>query len=436
MLVLGLNHPPFIAGLVTCAAIMPSMLAYIPAGGLVDRWDPWRVMLVSEILRGVAVVTVVISLLVLHKRVSIYLLIIVMVAEEILEIFWMLADRRLMSQLIEQDHGGKVVGDQASIEVRSHATVLAGRPLGPFLFTLGQYLPFLADFVSFVCSVVVLVVLGRGRKPVASDREWRLWREIGEGFQWLWRDRRALSIMGLMSLTTLVAQALIMMFLAEAHDNNLSAAMVGVVLAASGAGGAIGAVAAKKLPGRIEEYFMRIQLIVWSIALAMLALTGVRFPWCIAIVMLILGFTGSISNIEFGAYLVLKADGKLARVTSIGQVMAIGASGIGPLVGGAAIQDLGINGAVALFLGLVIIGTVVAFCTPTIYDAKAEGAAVAPVMPPAGPAAPNAPVEVQAGSGPANQDIPASPENIFTPTKQSTIGVNWQIAADLHRLKL
>jgi len=42
MLVLRLDGSPFVAGLVSCATILPSLLAYIPAGVLVDRWKPLR----------------------------------------------------------------------------------------------------------------------------------------------------------------------------------------------------------------------------------------------------------------------------------------------------------------------------------------------------------------------------------------------------------
>jgi MFS family permease len=421
MLVLGLNHPPFIAGLVTCAAIVPSMIAYLPAGGLVDRWDPWRVMLVSEVLRGIAVATIVVALLVPREHVSIYLLISVMVAEEILEIFWMLADRRLMSRLMERDGQGRVARGQASIEVRSHATMLAGRPLGPFLYSLSQCLPFLFDALSFVFSVVVLILLGRDRKrdgkPVVPAQKRQLWQEIGDGFEWLRGDLRAGTIMGLMSFTTLIAQALIMMFLVEAHDDKLSTAVIGMVLAASGAGGAIGAVVAKKLRGTIKTHFLRIQLCAWSGSLALLALPWGHFPWCIAIAMLVLGFTGSISNIEFGAYLVLKAGDKLARVTSIGQVMVIGACGIGPLIGGAAIQRLGVHGAVALFLVLVLLATGLAFWTPPISDTAAEcGPAVSPSagagLHVAGPL-----VERPSGSGSSDREVLVDSENTLVPAK-------------------
>jgi MFS family permease len=174
-----------------------------------------------------------------------------------------------------------------------------------------------------------------------------------------------------------------MMFLAEAHDGRLSTVTIGVVLGASGAGGAIGPAVTQKLPGLFKRWWLQIQLCSWVLALGLLAVTDVRFSWCIAIVMLILGLTGSISNIEFGSYLALNAGDKLARVTSIGQVMVIGACAIGPFIGGGAIQWLGVRGAANLFLCLVLAGTVVAFCVPRI---SVEDSADITIMPEPAPA--------------------------------------------------
>ncbi len=258
MLVLDLNHSPFIAGSVTCAVVLPSMLVYLPAGALVDAWNPWRVMLVTEIIRGFVVAFVITLLLVTHGHVNIYVLMGFMVAEEILEIFWMLADRQLMSQVAQRKK--KLASGQASIEVRSHTAVLAGRPIGPWLFAMSRLYPFIADAVSFLFSVIFLVlVAGRdlSEAPVRVHRKRRLWREIADGFGWLKENWGAGIAMGLMSFTTLIAQALIMMFLAEAHDKQLSTAAVGVVLAASGAGGAIGAAVARKSPGWIKPGWIK-----------------------------------------------------------------------------------------------------------------------------------------------------------------------------------
>ena len=387
MLVLHINNSPSIAGLVTCAAILPSMVAYLPAGVLVDRWNPWRVMLISEVLRGISIATVLVLLAIFNSEVNIFLLVVFMIAEEIMEIFWLLADRRYMSQLMESD---KIASRQASIEVRAHAAVLAGRPIGPFLFTITPYLPFGADALSFVISVWTLLVLDRlpnhtrnrslnSAEPEKSPGSFasQLRTEIGEGFSWLTRNRRAGGTQLLMAFTTLTAQALIMMFLAEAHDKRLSTIAIGAVLAASGAGGAIGSVVAGRLPAWIGKFWLKIQLCAWTLALGMLALTGVQFSWCIAVVMLVLGLTGSIGNIEFGTFLVktLRDNDEerlLGRILSVGQVLVIGACGLGPFLGGGAIQKFGIQVAIGIFFFVVLIATASSFILPLISDLLAN----------------------------------------------------------------
>jgi MFS family permease len=367
MLVLHLNNSPLITGLVAFAAIAPSMLFYIPAGVLVDRWNPRRVMLGSEFLRGIAIASVVVSLKMSVAKTSVLLLIAAMVAEEILEIFSTLADRRYLSRLMERDN---IASSQAYIEVRVHAAVLAGRPIGPWLFSIKPLLPFLADGLSFFFSVGSLLLL-RGRNEVARKPERmsvrQLRGEVGQGFKWLWGNRRARMTVTFMAVTSLIAQALIMMFLAEAHTKELSTVGIGIVLAASGAGGALGSVTVRVMPAEvkrrwsvIKDHWLEFQLSAWSIAIGLLAVTGGTSVWCGAAAMLMLGFTGAIGNIAFGTYLVTNvADNMLAKVTSIGQVLAIGACALGPVIGGLAIQFYGPKDAVWVLFGAMAVATIV-----------------------------------------------------------------------------
>jgi MFS family permease len=408
MLVLHLNNSPFIAGLVTCAAVVPSMLAYIPAGALVDRSNPRKIMLASEFLRAIALAAIIIVIEVFGKHTYIYLLVLVMVAEEILEIFSVLADRRYLNQLVDSE---KIDSSQAYIEVRTHAVVLAGRPIGPFLFAIRPLLPFLADAASFLFSVASLILLGgkdrakgslAASPPALPKRQLR--SEIGEGFNWLLRDYYAITAMALMACTTLIAQALIMMFLAQAHEKMLSTFAIGAVLAASGAGGALGSLVAGKLPSGAKRIWLRVQMCSWSIAFVVLAVSGAQSAWFIAIAMLILGFTGAVGNIEFSTYLTRKAGRMLARVTSIGQVMAIGASALGPFLGGVFIQGFGIQNAVRIFFVVVLILTFVAFSPPA---KSARTAASNDVPQDTGNAAP------ESVSGSAGHVVPGRQEKIL-----------------------
>jgi MFS family permease len=374
MLVLHLNNSPLITGLVAFAAIAPSMLVYIPAGVLVDRWNPRRVMLISELLRGIAIASVVISLAMFGKGTSVGLLMLAMVAEEILEIFSTLADRRYLSLLMERD---KIAASQASIEVRAHAVVLAGRPIGPFLFSVKPFLPFLADAVTFGFSVLTLLFLRGVREPTQKPEKVsarKMLADAREGFGWIRKDRRSAFTITLMSITSLVAQALIMMFLAEAHAKEFSTVAIGVVLAASGAGGALGSILVRLIPAAVRKHWLLIQMVAWSVALGFLAMTGGLSVWWSAAAMFILGFTGAIGNIELGTYLVSNtANNMLARVTSIGQVLAIGACALGPVLGGAAIQSYGPQGSMVLLFAIVTFSAFSTFIAPRIIRVVIQG---------------------------------------------------------------
>jgi MFS family permease len=374
MLVLHLKHSPLITGLVAFAAIAPSMLVYLPAGVLVDRWNPRRVMLVSELLRGLAIASVVVALIIYRTRVNIWFLILAMVAEEIFEIFSTLADRRYLNRVMERD---KVVSRQASVEVRVHAAVLAGRPVGPFLFSIEPFLPFLADAVSFIASVSSLLLLRRVAEPQTEPQRLaprQVIGDIGQGFRWLKDDRRAWVTVLIMAITSMVAQALILMFLVEAHSKQLSTLAIGIVLAASGAGGAVGSFCSRIVPGAVRTLWLSIQLVAWSVALAFLALAGGQSVYWSAIAMFILGFTGAIGNVEFGTYLVRNvADDMIAKITGIGQMLAIGACAIGPVLGGWAIQQFGVHGAIWILLGIVMLLAFVSLLMPEAPRQLARG---------------------------------------------------------------
>jgi MFS family permease len=385
LLVLHLSGSPLMAGVATFAAIAPGMLVYIPAGALVDRWNSNTVMLVSEIGRGIAIAFIVVALEFWHP--SVYLLILAMIAEEVFGIFSALSERRFISWLVGREDASRA---QAYVEVRTHAVVLTGRPFGPFLFEFTPILPFLVDAFSFAASVVSLALI-RGRYPKAGQRTpWsfafgRLAGDMKAGLTRLRSDRYAFMTVILMSATSLIAQALLLAFVAAAHAQELSTFAIGAVLAGSGAGGALGSLTAGKIPSRARQLWLQIQMCAWAGALALLFLTHTRSYVWIALAMSVLGFTGAVGNIELGAYLVRSvADNMLARITSIAEVIRIGGVSLGPVVGGALMRTQGISGVITWLFLLTFALVPVSFSVRQQKWGSAQldpGSLAAPVMP-------------------------------------------------------
>jgi len=394
LLVLALTGSPVVAGWACFATIAPSILVYLPVGALVDRWDPRRAMLLSELGRATAIATIVVALALRGMSVAerVIELVIAGAVGQILEVFSVLAERRLICSVVEP---AQTTSALARSEARAHLVILIGRPLGALLFSLGRIVPFATDLLSFSVSIGAL-------KRVRNDKERRasqpqramsrhLAKEIGEGFLWLRRNPFAGVALPLTGGTTLIVQALIMVFLAEAHVRHLAPVMIGLVLAASGAGGALGAVAGPWLFVRFGYSLLKIQMCAWFATLTLLALSGGRsFPG-IALTMAILGMTGALGNIAVDTFVIRNAaETILARVMSVDRVTSFGAVALGPLLGGIMVHRYGAQYAIWMLLVMTALLLVAAAATPSPPDDHYLGAG-----------GPPAPVEAQTVSSSA-----------------------------------
>jgi MFS family permease len=343
LLVLRLTGSAADAGWASFAALAPSALAYLPAGALIDRWDPRKAMLRSEMGRGTVILAIV-TLLVTHL-IGVVGLVVLAAVEQILAVFSGLAERRFASSLVEPR---QVVPALASSEARTHMVILVGRPLGGLLFGLWRLLPFLADSLSFAVTVGALWRIGKrqdggSRERVASPH---LRHEITNVFGWLRRHRFAEIALLLTGGATLVSQALIMVFFAEAHVGNLPSIAIGVVLAASGAGGALGSAAASLLLRHFEHHLLQIQMLIWAVMFGILFLWGSLSFWVMAAVMAVMGISGALGNIEVDTFLVRNADTMLARVMSVDRLSSLVALALGPLLGAFLFARFGLERAI------------------------------------------------------------------------------------------
>lgn len=344
LLVLRLTGSPFVTGCAVFAATAPSILVYIPAGALVDRWNPRRVMLISELGRGVAIATVVVTLA-LNKP-MVFLLMVVAVVEGTLEVFSELAEQRYVRTLLNAD---QIPPALVGIEARSHFVVAAGRPLGGLLFGAAPILPFVADVASFICSILSLFRIKDAEPTSVPKRSSRrtmpsgsLLSDIRQGLCWIRNDRFARMAIISFSVGTLIFQALIIVFLSDAHARQLPGLAIGIVLAASGIGGALGSAVASRLLARVEYLWVPTQALIWVLGFCVLMLpVGQALP-ATAIIMATLGFTGAKGNIILSTHIARTADREIiARATSVARLVSSTACAVGPVIGGLLVQGFG-----------------------------------------------------------------------------------------------
>jgi predicted MFS family arabinose efflux permease len=229
--------------------------------------------------------------------------------------------------------------------------LVAGRPLGGLLFGIGPIFPFLTDVWTFIYSAGVLIGLRKDREEMGiAGRPLlrrRLRSDIRSGLGWLRRDQFAWMTMLAFSTGTLIFQALLMVFLADARAERLPALSIGVVLGASGVGGMLGSAAASWLLKRVGYSWVKIQAVTWCAGFAILAAWAGRQFLLMAVVMAILGFTGALGNIKLDVYLMQNVNqDMLARVTSVSRLAALTACAVGPALGGILVQGLSVQQAI------------------------------------------------------------------------------------------
>src|ERR1700760_24422 len=376
MLVLLLTHSPFDAGLMGFAVIVPAIFVYLPAGALVDRWPPRRAMMISEFFRGIAIMAVILVILV-HGAGCFPWIIVPAVIEEALGAFSVLAEQCYLRQLVRGDVPGTAL---ATREANNHLAVVLGRPLGGVLFGMNPVLPFIFDYLTFVVSVTLLIHLrcqetrqclvsvicrvkffrprGQLRELTSGDRRsgdrWRLLAaDTMAGISWIRKDKFARVAIPASAGSSIVAQALIIVFLALATRQHLPQPLVGVSLGASGLGGVCGA----KLESGIRFHPSWIFSMMWvgTVVLMITAMLGARSPTVFILAMAVFGLTGAMGNIELSTYLMSSTEEAiLGRVLSVRQLCAIAASAVGPLLGGV-LADYDLSRAV-LFLFWLTLG--------------------------------------------------------------------------------
>src|SRR6476659_8916926 len=179
LLVLSLTHSPAKAGLVAFAGILPYPLFVLPAGLLADRLDRRRIMIVSDVVRALALGGL--AAAVAAGSAQFALIMAVAFVDGTMFAFFNIAEVGALRSVVPRAQLPRAF---AAEQARYSTVVLAGPPLGGFLFGLGRALPFIVDAVSYAFSFGTLVAM---RTPFQEEREpstTSLREEVREGLAW------------------------------------------------------------------------------------------------------------------------------------------------------------------------------------------------------------------------------------------------------------
>ena len=280
------SDPILVAGAVV-AQQLPWLLFSLLSGVYADRFDRRRIIVLSHVLRAVAVggLAIAIGFDMAHLAV-IYAALFVLGSGDTLAdngavaLLPSVVDMNKLERANARLQGADILGRQ-----------LIGPPLGAYLFVVAAVLPFGLDAVTFVLAALLIARVRLIHAAVPKAPRTSIVSEAKEGAAWLWRMPQlkavALSI-GVMNVTFMAAFASFVLYVQQ--QLGLDAVAYGVLLSVSAVGGIIGMQVAPRLAKRFSAAtLLRAGLIVE--ALIHFAFAMNHSPWLAGVILPFLVFT-------------------------------------------------------------------------------------------------------------------------------------------------
>jgi len=396
LLVASMTTSPLVVSGAVFAATVPWLLFALLSGGLVDRWDRRRVMVVVDSLRAVAIGGLGVAIAV--DRVSVALVYAVVFLLGTGETLYRAAVLSLVPAVVQPDLLVRANGRLGAARTVVH-DMIAG-PLGGLLFTAAAAAPFLLDAGSFAVGVLLLALLpGTFRATIAeagagpATRSLRA--EILEGARWLLAHRvlRTMALLiGLLNVT--LTAALSILVLLATQRLGLGSVGYGLLFTALAVGGLLGALVGERLVRRFTaSVTVRVGLLVET-AFHLVIATSTS-PVAVGAAFAVFGVHGALwTMVGTSLRQRLTPPELLGRVNSAYLFLAAGGNAVGALLGGVVASRFGLTA--PYWIGFVVAALVTA-ATWRVFDRRTMAAIALPsplgVVPAQRPG-PDGPVEV------------------------------------------
>lgn len=217
----------------------PGILLGPFAGTLVDRWNRRTVIILSD--TGQAVTTFVLWILLLTDNLAIWHIYIAVALSSVFATFQFPASGAAITMLVKRENLGRASGmmDMARSLSNTFAPLLAGF----LILAIGIEGIIAIDLVSFLVGLGLLLLI-RIPQPAQSDEgmaaRGSLWKETRFGFSYILQRQGLLALLltfTAVNLTASIGMALLTPYILLRTGSEAS---LGMILAAGGAGGALG----------------------------------------------------------------------------------------------------------------------------------------------------------------------------------------------------
>jgi MFS family permease len=343
LLVLAITGSAATSGLVLGTIAAAQLLAGLPAGALVDRWNRKKVMLGCEAAQAVAAASLVAALW-WDVATPAQLVAVAAVFGCCAALFEPAEDASLPNIV----PGEQLPAAVAMNSARGNLGHLSGTAAGGFLFAVGRFVPFVADMIAHLAALLAIAFV---RLPPRQDRTQpreRLDREIAAGLGWVWRQRHIRVTALCAVVLNLFFSAFYLVIIVLARTRGVPAGQIGVMAAMLGVGGIAGALAAPYLQSKMSPY-LSIAGVFWALtALTPIALV-VHSGYLMGALFFAMALLPPTANTTIMTeQLLLTPDELRGRLSGVVGLLAGIAGAAGPILGGVLTEA--VSGATAVLV--------------------------------------------------------------------------------------
>jgi MFS family permease len=355
---------PAAVGLVGLIRWFPAAIA-APFGGMLgDRFSRLRVMVLSDLVRAVAMAAAAVAIVLDSPAVIVYLLAVLVT---LVSQAFQPAESALLPTLAQSPEE-LAAANVASSTIES-AGYFVGPALGGVLLAVSNVeTVFAATAVAFLWSAAMVALIRLGAPEPTAEAARGTWQhEALAGFRTIWHDSRLRLIIGLFAAQTLVYGAFVVLTaVAAIRLLDLGSPGIGYLNSALGVGGLIGGIVAVVLVGvRRLALTFGVSLILWGAPILLVGLWAETAPAFVLIALAGLGLT----LVDVAGFTLLQRavpEEVLARVFGVLHSAFYATGGIGAILAPALVDWLGIRGA------LIVTGAVLPAVTLPVFGLLAH----------------------------------------------------------------
>lgn len=361
LLMLAVTHSPAQVGFVAALRALPATILSLFAGVLVDRWDRKGVMIVCDVGRALSIASIPLAFALGHL--TVWQLYITAFLEGSLMIVFALAKTTAVSQVVTR---GQLSTAMAQEEFVEGTTTLFGPSLAGVLYTLGAMFPFITDAVSYLISIVTMVLMRTPFQGEHAPTRRKVWAEIAEGMLWVWHQPFILSMTLLMGAGALVSSGETLMIIILAQQQHASALVIGLIFAVGGVGSILGSLLAPRLERRLT-LGQSVLLARWYFVLSWPLYALAPLPLVLGAVQFGTGFVDPIEDVPYFSHrLKLIPDELKGRVVSACRLLPGTTRPLGLALTGILIQRIGVFPTIWLAWAWLLVATVIITVIPQI----------------------------------------------------------------------